>query len=116
MSLSEIMVMMHGGEYGRAMNALEFGVKDETKTIRERVECAAWLAECNVKMEDRKEAGNWYLEAVKLVLSQQADQRAKAKEALPLCDKALECFRQGGDSADVLMATRLRQYLAGLTR
>ena len=116
MSLSEIMVMMHGGEYGRAMNALEFGVKDETKTVRERVECAAWLAECNIKMEDRKEAGNWYLEAVRIILSTQGDNRSKAKQALPLCDKAVEAYQKGGDAADVLVASRVKQYLVGLSR
>jgi hypothetical protein len=48
------------------------------------------------------------------VLSQQLDQKAKGKEALPLCEKALECYKQEGDVADVLVAARLRQYLLGL--
>ena len=116
MTLQEIVVMIHNGEYGRAISSLEFQAKDETRPVPERVECCRWLAECNIRLEDRKSGGDWYLEAVKLTLSQKAGQKAKAKQALPLCDKALECFKQEGDSADVLVAARLRQYLIGLSR
>jgi hypothetical protein len=116
MSLQDVVVMMHNGEYGRAMSYLELELKDETKPLQERIECCRWLAECNLRMEDRKASGDWYLEAVKLILSQQSAQAAKAKQALPLCEKALECFKLDGDSADVLMAARLRQHLLGLSR
>jgi len=62
------------------------------------------------------EAGNWYLEAVRAVLSSEADNRTKARRALPLCAKALEAYEKGGDPADVLVAARLRQYLIGLSK
>jgi hypothetical protein len=116
MSLQEIVVMIHNGEYGRAISSLEYEAKDEGRAPLERIECCGWLAECNLRLEDRKTAGDWYLEAVKLVLSLEESGRAKAHRALPLCDKALECYRQEGDSADVLVAARLRQYLLGLGR
>jgi len=61
-------------------------------------------------------SGDWYLEAVKRVLSQQKDLKLRAKEALPACDKALECYRQGGDSVDVLVAAKLKQNLLGLVK
>lgn len=61
-------------------------------------------------------SGDWYLEAVKRILSQQKDLKLKAKEALPACEKALESYREGGDSADVLLAAKLKQSLLGLTR
>ncbi len=116
MSLQEIVVMIHDGEYGRAIASLEFAVKDETKTARERAEYCRWLAECNQRLEDYQEAGNWYLEAVKLTLSEQADNRSKAKQALPLCEKALEAYEKGGGAADVLVAARVKQYVVGLNR
>ncbi len=116
MTLQEVVVMIHNGEYGRAISFLEHEVADGTRTPTEKLECCKWLAECNHRLEDYKESGNWYLEAVKMVLAQQGDQRAKAKQALPLCDKALECYKQQGDSSDVLVAARLRQYLLSLTR
>ncbi|MDA4124019.1 MAG: hypothetical protein OK438_01020 [Thaumarchaeota archaeon] len=116
MSLQEIVVLIHNGEYGRAVSSLEREVADESRSPLERVEYCKWLAECNTRLEDRQEAGNWYLEAIKMILSQQIDGRSKAKQALPLCEKALECYKQGGDSADVLVAARLRQYLLGLSR
>lgn len=116
MSLQEIVVMIHDGEYGRAISSLEHEVKDEMKTAAERVECCRWLAECNLRLEEHQECGNWYLEAVRIILSGQADPRSKAKQALPLCDKALEAYEKGGDSADVLVAARVKQYLAGLLK
>jgi len=116
MSMQEIVVMIHEGEYGRAISSLEFEVKDETKTSAERVECCRWLAECNLRLEDHQECGNWYIEAVRIILSGQGDSKAKAKQALPLCDKALEAYEKGGDSADVLVAARVKQYLVGLLK
>jgi hypothetical protein len=116
MSLQEIVVMIHDGEYGRAISSLEHEVKDEMKPAPERIECCKWLAECNLRLEDHQECGNWYLEAVRIILSGQADQRSKAKQALPLCDKALEAYEKGGDSADVLVAARVKQYLLGLLK
>lgn len=60
--------------------------------------------------------GEWYLEAAKKILSQQKDLKLKAKEALPACEKALECFKQGGDSVDVFVAAKLRQNLLELSK
>jgi hypothetical protein len=116
MSLQEIVLMIHNGEYGRAISSLERDVKDETLTPQQRIEYCGWLAECNLRLEDPGEAGNWYLEAVRVVLSQRADDRTKAKHALPLCMKALEAYEKGGDPADVLVAARLKQYLIGLSK
>ena len=116
MSLQEIVVMIHDGEYGRAIASLEFEVKDESKPPTTRVECCKWLAECNHRLEDYEEAGNWYVEAVRIILASQTDNRSKAKQALPLCDKALEAYEKGGDSADVLVAARVKQYLVGLSK
>jgi len=116
MSLQEIVVMIHDGEFGRAIASLEFEVKDETKTPAQRIECCKWLAECNQRLEDYQEAGNWYMEAVRIILSGQGDGRSKAKEGLPLCNKALEAYEKGGDPADILVAARVKQYLAGLTK
>ncbi len=116
MGLQEIVVMMHDGEYGRAIASLEFQVRDQTKPAAERVECCGWLAECNMRLEDHQEAGNWYLEAARIILSLQADPKTRAKQALPLCEKALEAYEKGGDSADVLVAARVKQYLTGLLR
>jgi len=114
MSLQEIVVMIHNGEYGRAISSLEHDVKDETLAPQQRVERCRWLAECNLRLEENGEAGNWYVEAVRLILSSQADNKTKAKEALPLCARALEAYEKGGDPADVLVAARLKQYLVGL--
>jgi len=116
MSLQDIVVLIHNGEYGRAISSLEQEASDESRSPLERVECFKWLADCNTRLEDQREAGNCYLEAIRLILSQQMDARSKAKFALPLCEKALECYKQGGDSADVLVAGRLKQYLLGLSR
>jgi hypothetical protein len=116
MSLQEVVVMIHNGEYGRAISFLEHEASDDAKSADERAECYRWLAECNLRLEDNQEAGNSYLEAVKMILSQQVDQRTKAKQALPMCEKALECYKQGGEAADVLVAARLRQYLLGLLK
>ncbi len=116
MSLQEIVIMIHNGEYGRAISFLEHEEADTGNPQAERLECCRWLAECNQRLGDNKESGNWCLEAVKLILAQENDPRSKAKQALPLCDKALECYKLDGDSADVLMAARLKQYLIGLTR
>lgn len=108
--------MIHNGEYGRAISFLEGEVSNESKSLAERVECCRWLAECHERLEDCKTSGDWYLEAVRKILSQQADQGSKAKQALPFCEKALECYKQDGDSADVLVAARLRQYFLGLSK
>jgi hypothetical protein len=116
MSLQEIVVLIHNGEYGRAISDLEYEVSNGNKSPLEKLECCEWLAECNTRLGDHKEAGNWYLEAVKMVLAQQMDGKLKAKQALQLCGKALDCYKQGGDSVDVLVAARLRQYLLGLSR
>jgi hypothetical protein len=116
MSLQEIVVMIHEGEYGRAIASLEHEVNDESRTPSEKVECCRWLAECNRRLEENEEAGNWYVEAVRIILSGQGDGKSKAREALPLCNKALEAYEKGGDAADVLVAARLKQYLIGLGR
>lgn len=116
MSLQEIVVMIHNGEYGRAISSLEHDVKDGSLTPQQRVEYCRWLAECNVRLEDQGEAGNWYVEAVRIILSSQSDNRTKAKQALPLCAKALEAYEKGGDPADVLVAARLKQYLVSLSQ
>ena len=116
MSLQDIVVMIHNGEYGRAISSLEFDVKDETLTPEQKLERCRWVAECNARLEEHGEAGNWYVEAVRVILSQQTDSRSKAKQALPLCAKALEAYEKGGDPADVLVAARLKQYLVGLSK
>jgi len=108
--------MIHDGEYGRAIASLEFEVKDESKPPQTGVECCKGLAECNHRLEDYQEAGNWYIEAVRIILGSQADNRSKAKQALPLCNSALEAYEKGGDSADVLVAARVKQYLVGLSK
>jgi len=108
--------MIHDGEYGRAIASLEFAVRDESKSPQTRVEYCKWLAECNHRLEENQEAGNWYIEGVRIILASQADDASKAKQALPLCNKALEAFEKGGDSADVLVAARVKQYLVGLSK
>jgi hypothetical protein len=116
MGLQEIVVLIHNGEYGRAISDLEHEVSNGNRSPPEKLEYCEWLAECNTRLGDHKEAGNWYLEAVKMVLAQRMDGNSKAKQALPLCGKALECYKQGGDSVDVLVAARLKQYLLELSR
>lgn len=116
MGLEEIVVMIHNGEYGRAVSSLEHDVKDETLTPQQRIEYCGWLAECNQRLGDDAEAGNWYVEAVRAILSSQTDNRSKAKLALPFCAKALESYEKGGAPADVLVAARLEQYLIGLSK
>jgi hypothetical protein len=116
MSLQEIVVMIHNGEYGRAISSLEHEVHDETLPPSKRVECCIWLAECNRRLDDHQECGNWYIEAVKIILSEQIDRRSKAEQALPMCDKALESYEKGGDAADVLVAAKVKQYLSGIPR
>jgi len=116
MSLQEIIVLIHDGEYGRAMVSLEREASNEDRSPLERAEYCTWLAECHKRLEDYKMAGDWYLEAVKKVLSQQKELKSKAKEALPACEKALDCYRQGGDSVDILVPAKLKQNLLGLVR
>ena len=116
MGLQEIVLMIHNGEYGRAISSMEFDVKDTTRPAKERLEYCSGLAECNKRLGDDGESGNWYLEAVKVILSMPGDNRMKAKEALPLAQKAMEAYEKGGDAADVLVAARLKQYLVGLSK
>ena len=116
MSLQEIVLLIHNGEYGRAISSLEREASNESRSPLERVEYCKWLAECHQRLDDHKTSGDWYLEAVKRILSQQIDQKSKAKQALPLCERALECYKQDGDSADVLVAARLKQHLLGLSK
>jgi len=114
MGLQEIVVMIHNGEYGRAISSLEAEASDKERPPLERVEYCKWLAECYGRLEDPKAGGEWLLEAVRTILSASLSPRAKSEMALPLCDKALDCYRLDGDSADVLMVARLRQYLLSL--
>jgi hypothetical protein len=114
LSLQEIIILIHRGEYKNAISLLESEVSSEGKSPLEKAECCKWLAECYQKLEDLKMSGNWYLEAIKHILSQQTDMKLKAKEALPLCEKALECYKQGGDTVDVMEAAKLKQRLLGL--
>jgi hypothetical protein len=116
MSLQEIIVLIHNGEYGRAISSLEQEASNEKLPALEKAEYCEWLAECHLRLQDHKAAGDWYLEAVKKVLSQGIDRRLKSKQALPLCEKALASYKEEGDPADVLVAARLRQYLLGLAQ
>jgi hypothetical protein len=116
MSLREAMVLMHGQEYGRAISILEEGASSESKSPSEKAEFCAWVAECHRALEDYKMCGDWYLEAVKRIFSQQADVRLKAKQALPMSEKALESYKLGGDTVDVLEAAKLRQRLLDLSK
>ena len=116
MSLQGIVVMIHNGEYSRAIASLESDVRDEKMAPTTRVEYCTWLAECNRRLEDFQECGNWYVEAVRIILSEPIDQKSKAKQALPFSDKAMEAYEKGGDTADVLVAARLKQYLVGLAK
>jgi len=106
--------MIHNGEYERAISSLESEASGENIPPLQKAEYCEWIAECHKRLEDNKSAGDWYLEAVKKVLSQTGDQKSKAKQALADCDKALASYKEGGDSTDVLVAARLRQYLLGL--
>jgi len=108
--------MIHNGEYGRAISSLEHEVQGGSVQPLEKLEYCKWLAECNHRLEEHQECGNWYLEAVRIILTERIDQKSKARQALPLCDKALEAYEKGGDAADVLVASRLKQYLLGLSR
>lgn len=116
MSLQEVAVLINRHEYGRAISILEDGASNESKSPAERVQLCEWLAECHRQLEDHKMSGDWYLEAVKRVFSQQIYVRLKAKQALPLSRKALESYKLGGDTVDVLEAAKLVQRLVDLSR
>jgi hypothetical protein len=116
MSLQEIIVLIHNEEYGRAISSLEHEASDESRSPLERAEYCKWLAECNKRLDDYKASGDWYLEGVSRILSQQKELKTKAREALPMCEKALESYKEGGDSVDVLVAVKLRQNLMELAR
>jgi hypothetical protein len=116
MSLQQVIVLMNSREYGRAISILEDEASDESKSPLKRAELCEWLAECHRKLEDYKTYGDWYLEAVKRVFSQQVDLRLKAKQVLPLCEKAPESYNLGGEPVDVLEAAKLRQRLLELSK
>lgn len=116
MTLQEAMVFIHNGEYERAIHSLEGEASNENRAPFERAEFCEWLAECYKRLDDYSTSGDWYLEAIKKLLSQEIEQKSKAQQALPLCEKALECYKRDGDPADVLMTARLKQYLLGLMR
>lgn len=116
LSLSEIVSLINRGEYGTAINIMEKIVKDKTRPVKERLDYCVWIAECYKKLNDLKSGGEWYLEAVKIVLSQDIDVKLKAKQALPYCEKALENFREGGDPLDVMEAVKLKQKLQELSK
>ena len=116
MSLKEAMVLMNGQEYGRAISILEEEASKESRSPMERAEFCQWVAECHRGLEDYQECGNWYLEAVKRIFAQQIDLRLKAKQALPLSEKALESYKLGGDAADVMAAAKLKQRLLDLSK
>ncbi len=113
MSLQEIVVLIHSGEYGRAISFLG-EVADEGRSPSERVEYCTWLADCYKRLNDLNTSGDWYLEAVKIIFSMQIDSRTKSERALPPCDKALECYRQDGDAADIFVVSRIRRYLVSV--
>jgi len=116
MPLQDIVVLIHNGEYGRAISTLETEASNKDNPPLERVEYYKWLAECHERVGDYQESANSLLEGVRVILATSLSGRAKAEQSVPLCDKALECFKQEGDSADVLMTARLKQYLIGLSR
>jgi len=116
LSLKEVMVLMNGREYGRAISLLEDEASSESKSPTERAELYEWLAECHRKLEDYKSCGDSYLDAIKRVLSQQIDLKSRARQALPLSEKALESYKLGGDTVDVLEAAKLRQRLLELAK
>jgi hypothetical protein len=110
------MVLMNGHEYGRAISILEEGASNESKSPNERAELCNWLAECHLKLEDYKTSGDWYLQGVKKIFLQHMEVKLKAKQALPLSEKALECYKLGRDAVDVLAAAKLKQRLLDLSR
>ena len=116
MSLQEIVVMIHEGEYGRAIASLEHEVNDPSRSPRVSVVYCKWVAEFNRRLVEDRDEGVWYVEAVRIILSEEVEQKEKAKEAIPLCTKAMEAYGKGGDAADVLVAARLKQYLVGLSK
>ena len=116
LSLKEAMVLMNGREYGRAISILEEGASEESRSPSERAEFCEWVAECHRELEDYKMCGDWYLEAVKRILSQQMDLKLRAKQALPMSQKALESYKVGGDTVDVLEAAKLKQRLLELAK
>lgn len=114
MSLQEIVGLVHKGEYESAISLLEHGAGDTAKSPIERSEYCRWLAECYQGIEDHKKSGDWYLQAIKEILSQSIDLKLKAKQALPLCEKALESYKMGADTVDVFEAAKLKQRLLQL--
>jgi tetratricopeptide (TPR) repeat protein len=116
MSLQKAMVLINGHEYERAIIMLKEEASNESRSPSERAEFCEWLAECYRKLEDYKESGNWYLEAVKRIFSiQQVGVNVRARRALPLSEKALECYKQGGGTVDVMTAAKLKQRLIDLS-
>lgn len=116
MSLQRAMVLMNSQEYGRAISILEDEARNENASPVERAGYCEWVAECHKKLEDYQESGDWYLEAVKRILSQQLEMKIKARQALKYSEKALESYKQGGTTVDVLAAAKLRQRLLDLSR
>ena len=116
MSLKEAMVLMSGHEYGRAISILETEASNESRPPEERAEYCQWVAECHRRLEDYQECGDWYLEAVKRIFMQKKDVRLKAKQALPLAQKAIESYRLGGETSDILAAAKLRERLIDLSK
>lgn len=116
MSLQRALVLMNSKEYGRAISILEDEARNENASPVQRAGYCEWLAECHSKLEDYKESGDWYLEGVKRILSQQIDMRLKAKQALKYSEKALENYKLGGTTIDVLEAAKLRQRLLELSK
>lgn len=115
MSLSEIVLLLKKGMYTEAMRLLEAAAADERKHPMERAEYCEWLAELYTKLGDSESAGEWYLNAVKVILSQNVEWPKKAKQALPYSEKALECFKEGGDKVSVIEAVKLKQRLIELS-
>lgn len=116
LSLKEAMVLMNGHEYGRAIAILKEEASNESRSPSERAGYCEWVAECHKRLDDYKEAGDWYLEAVKRVFAQDVDLRVKSRQALPLCQKALNSYKMGGDSVDIMEAAKLKQRLLELSR
>jgi tetratricopeptide (TPR) repeat protein len=116
LSLKEAIVLMNGHEYGRAIAILQEQASNESRSPVERAGYCEWVAECHRRQEDYKEAGDWYLEAIKRIFAQQLDTKLKARQALPLCKKALDSYKMEGSTADVMEAAKLRQGLLELAR
>ncbi len=114
--LPEIVSLINRGEYGSAISIMEKIVKDKSRPFSERIEYCTWIAECYKKLNDLKLSGDWYLEAVKIILSQEIEMKFKAKQAIPYCEKALENYREGGDALDVMEAVKLKQRLQELSK